>query len=120
MARISRKARPLRTSGAPVVLAIAVPAVESAGLLAQFERLDLAQLSWAATALLTWVSQVSAVLPSLWDVEPLPERSSVRPVNIYAVERSTQQSADPRICLLIMSPAAGYPLSHAEIWALNG
>lgn len=123
LARIAQKARQLVHYCAPVVLAITVPPRERrpgrwAG--QAMEELDLKRLAGAATVLLPLVRQVSAVLLSLWDIEPSAARSGVRLANVYAVERPARQTAYPRVRLLIVNPAAGYPLCGAEIETLKG
>jgi hypothetical protein len=60
------------------------------------------------------------VVLSLWDVEPSPARSGVRLANVAVVERSAQQSAYPRVRLLILNPAARHPLSPPVKDALKG
>lgn len=54
-----------------------------------------------------------------WDVRPLPARSGVRLANVQVVQRPPQQTAYPRARLLILNPAAGYPLSTPELKALR-
>lgn len=115
LARISQKARQLSDYCDPVVLAITVPYRDH-----RVEELDLKQLSGAITLLLPLVPQVSAVLLSLWDVEPAPSRSGVRLSNVHLVERSAQQRAYPRVRLLVENPSARFPLKVVEIDALKG
>lgn len=123
LARIAQKARQLVHYSAPVVLAITVPPRERrrgrwAG--QAMEEVDLKRLAGAVTVLLPLVRPVSAVLLSLWDIEPSAARSGVRLANVYAVERSARQTAYPRARLLIVNPAAGYPLCGAEIELMKG
>jgi len=123
VARVSQKARQLVNYCAPVLLAITVPHRDGQrdGLRNGVgEELDLKQLASAVTVMLPLVSQVSAVLLSLWEVRPLPARSGVRLANVQAVQRPPQQTAYPRVRLLILNPAAGYPLSPPGIKALRG
>lgn len=118
LARISQKARQLVHYCAPVVLAITVPRQD--WLPQRMEQaLDLKRLAGAITVLLPRVRHLSAVLLSLWDVEPLPSRSGVRLANVHVVERSQQQAASPRIRALVINPAAGYALSGPELQALK-
>ena len=122
VARVSQKARQL-VNYCAVLLAITVPHRDGQcdGLRNGVgEELDLKQLASAVTLMLPLVSQVSAVLLSLWDVRPLPARSGVRLANVQVVQRPPQQTAYPRVRLLILNPAAGYPLSPQEIKALRG
>ena len=123
VARVSQKARQLVNYCAPVLLAITVPHRDGQrdGLRNGVgEELDLKQLASAVTLMLPLVSQISAVLHSLWDVRPLPARSGVRHANVQVVQRPPQQTAYPRVRLLILNPAAGYPLSPPGIKALRG
>jgi hypothetical protein len=119
-ARISRKARQLALYCAPVVLAITVPRRDrrSDGL-AGIE-LDLKRLAGTVTVMLPLVRQVSAVLLSLWGIEPAPARSGVRLANVHMVERSARRRPSPRARLLILNPTAGYPLSASQAEALKG
>ncbi len=122
VARICQKARQLVDYCAPVLLAITVPHRDGQldGLRNDVgEELELKQLASAVTVMLPLVSQVSAVLLSLWDVRPLPTRSGVRLANVQVVQRPPQQTAYPRVRLLILNPAAGYPLSTPELKALR-
>jgi len=122
VARVSQKARQL-VNYCAVLLAITVPHRDGQcdGLRNGVgEELDLKQLASAVTLMLPLVSQVSAVLLSLWEVRPLPARSGVRLANVQVVQRPPQQTAYPRVRLLILNPAAGYPLSPPGIKALRG
>jgi hypothetical protein len=115
LARISQKARQLSHYSDPVVLAITVPYRDRRVL-----ELDLKELSGAITLLLPVLAQVSAVLLSLWDVEPAQNRSAVRLSNVHVVERSVQQRAYPRVRLLIENPAAMCEPRVPIIEALKG
>jgi hypothetical protein len=114
-ARISQKARQLVDAAASVLLAVTVPHRDD-----RAEALDLRYLSGSVTVMLPESPQVSAVVLSLWDVEPSPARSGVRLANVAVVERSAQQSAYPRVRLLILNPAARHPLSPPVKDALKG
>lgn len=129
IARISQKARQLVDYCEPVLLAITVPSKERlerrynrgrrpypSGI----EELDVMQLAGAVTAILPRVRQVSAVLLSLWDVKTARARSGIRLANVHLVQRSPQQTAYPRVRLLILNPSAGYPLKALEIALLKG
>ncbi len=115
LARISQKARQLADYCDPVVLAITVPHRDH-----RIEELDLKRLAGAITVLLPLIKQISAVLLSLWDVEPSKARSGVRLANVHVVARPAQQLAYPRVRLLVVNPAAGSPLRVPEIDALKG
>lgn len=123
VARVSQKARQLIDYCAPVLLAITVPHRndQHGGLRNSVgEELDLKQLASAITVTLPLVPQISAVHLSLWDVRPLPQGSGVRLANVQVVQRPPQQTAYPRVRLLILHPAAGHPLSMPELKALRG
>ena len=123
VARVSQKARQLGDYCAPVLLAITVPHRNDQhdGLGNRVgEELDLKQLASAITVMLPLVPQISAVHLSLWDVRPLPARSGVRLANVQVVQRPPQQTVCPRVRLLILNPAAGYPLGTPELKALRG
>ena len=124
LARISQKAKQLADYRAPVVLAMTMSDHDQPDHKAEArkprEEVDLRRLSGAVTVMLPLVPQVSAVLLSLWNVEPAPARSGVRLANVFVVERPRQQSAYPRVRLLILNPAARCPLKTTEIGPLKG
>jgi hypothetical protein len=124
LARISQKAKQLADYRAPVVLAMTMSDHDQPDHKAEArkprEEVDLRRLSGAVTVMLPLVPQVSAVLLSLWNVEPAPARSGVRLANVFIVERPRQQSAYPRVRLLILNPAARCPLKTTEIGPLKG
>ncbi len=115
LARISQKARQLTDYCDPVVLAVTVPHRDH-----RVEELDLKRLAGAITVLLPLIKHVSAVLLSLWDVEPAQARSGVRLSNVHVVERPPQQRAYPRVRLLAVNPGADNPLRFPEVEALKG
>ncbi len=119
LARISQKARQLVDYCAPVLLGITVPPQDRLSEWAE-KPCDLKQLAGTITLLLTRLRQVSAVLLSLWGVEPSPAQSGVRLANVHMVERSRHQAAYPRVRLLVLNPAAGAPLSDRQVEALKG
>lgn len=123
MARIAQKARQLADYCSPVLLAITVPRGDpwtEETRERQGKVLDLKRLAGAVTVLLPQLPQVSAVLLSLWQIEPAPAKSGVRLANVQVVERSARQSAYPRVRMLIANPAASSPLSHLHAEALTG
>lgn len=123
LARIAQKARQLAHYEGPVVLAASVPQRDPLEMprYQPLERdLDLKLLAGSVTLLLARLRHLSAVLLSLWDVEPLPARSGVRLANVHVVERSRQQAAYPRVRLLVLNPAAAFPLGGLEIEKLKG
>ncbi|MFQ5931176.1 MAG: hypothetical protein ACE5MM_02090 [Nitrospiraceae bacterium] len=119
LARISQKTRQLVDYCAPVLLGITVPPQDRLSEWTE-KPCDLKRLAGAITVLLTRLRQVSAVLLSLWGVEPSPAQSGVRLANVHVVERSTHQAAYPRVRLLVLNPAAGAPLSNQQVEALKG
>jgi hypothetical protein len=122
LARTSQKAKQLGDYCAPVVLAITVPEGDEDD---RFPRsangkLDLRRLAGSITMMLPVVRQLSAILISLWDVEPAVARSGVRLANVSVVERPRHQKTYPRVRLLILNHAAGFPLAEQQIKALKG
>lgn len=123
LARITQKARQLAHYREPVVLAATLPhcgAMQRRSNALFDDELDLKRLAGAVTLLLTRLRHLSAVLLSLWDVEPLPAKSGVRLANVHLMERSRHQPAYPRVRLLIMNPGAGWPLSGMVVERLKG
>jgi hypothetical protein len=118
IARIFQKARQLTDYCDPVILAITVPEIESEDVVSRGckrPEVDLRQLAGMVTASLPMMRQLSAVLLSLWNVEPAEMRAGIRLANVFLVERSEYQTAFPRVRLLVLNPAAGYPLRRVEI-----
>ncbi|MGH7255253.1 MAG: hypothetical protein ACREI3_05690 [Nitrospirales bacterium] len=113
VARIAKKARQLASYQAPVVLAITVPQADRDRARRPLE-VDLARLTTGVTLMLPGVRHISAVLLSLWDVEPTAARSGVRLANVTLVQRSAVQTASPRVRMLILNPAAQCPLRDPE------
>jgi hypothetical protein len=66
------------------------------------------------TALLTGISTLSAVIISIWDVDPLPSRAAVRLANVEVIERAKHQQTQPRVRMLILNPNASAPLSESH------
>ncbi len=121
-ARISQKAGQLAQYAAPVVLAAAVPHPdpgERGFRRGQGWSMDLKQAAAGLTLLLARLPGLSAVLVTLWDIEPLPARSTLRLANVHIVERSRQQAAYPRVRMLILNPAARHPLADVETAGLR-
>jgi hypothetical protein len=117
LARVAQKAKQLADYCAPVLLAVSVPRGGSElrrGRGHEAEEVDLKLLAGAVTLLLSKLPHLSAVLLSLWEVEPMVSRSGVRLANVLMVERSRQQSAYPRVRALIINPWAGFPVSELQ------
>jgi hypothetical protein len=112
-----QKARQLADYCDPVILAITVPEIESGDVVPRGKRpeVDLQQLGGMVTVSLPMIRQLSAVFLSLWNVEPAEARTGIRLANVFLVERPGHQTVFPRVRLLILNPAAGYPLCRDEI-----
>lgn len=117
LARIRQKAKQLADYCDPVVLGISIPRADLQGeRLSRPESiwLDLKALAGSVTILLTKVPTLSAVLISLWDVEPLPSKAGTRLANVEVAERPQHQKAHPRVRLLIQNPLALASLSELQ------
>ncbi|MDR4464088.1 MAG: hypothetical protein MRJ66_07465 [Nitrospira sp.] len=117
LARIRQKAKQLADYGDPVVLSISIPRADLQGDTPSRPEpiwLDLKLLAGLVTVLLTRVSTLSAVLISLWDVEPLPSRSAVKLANVELIERPKQQKTQPRVRMLVLNPSASASLSESH------
>jgi hypothetical protein len=117
LARIQQKARQLVHYCDPVVLSISIPRADLRG--ERYSRshpiwLDLKALAGFVTVLLTRVPTLSAVLISLWDVEPLPSRGALRLANVELIERAKHQPSQPRVRMLIQNPSASAPLLESH------
>jgi hypothetical protein len=116
LARIQQKAKQLADYCDPVVLHISIPRADlQSGKSGRPEAiwLDVKVLSGAVTVLLTSLRHLSAVLISLWDVEPLPSKAGTRLANVELVERPRSQRTHPRVRMLIQNPAAAASLTEA-------
>ena len=126
MARINQKAKQLQDYRAPVLLAINLPPDRRPGTLPKRfrrepeEEVDLKRMAGTISLGLTRCRHVTAVLLSLWDVEPAPDRSGLRLANVTMIERSSNQSAYPRIRLLVLNPTADFPFRDDCVEALKG
>lgn len=117
LARIRQKAKQLADYCDPVLLSISIPRADLQGDKASRPEpiwLDLKAFAGLVTVLLTKISTLSAVLISLWDVEPLPSRSAVKLANVELIERPKQQKTQPRVRMLIQNPSAVSPLSESH------
>lgn len=121
LARIRQKAKQLADYCDPVVLHVSIPRADLGGGHKRREEiwLDLKALSGAVTVSLTAVRHVSAVLLSLWDVHPLPSRSTTRLANVDVIERSRLQRIHPRVRMLIQNPAASASLWERQLDAIR-
>jgi hypothetical protein len=117
LARIQQKAKQLAHYRDPVVLNISIPRADlRSGKNSRPEEiwLDLKALAGAVTVLLTKLPHLSAVLISLWDVEPLPSKAGTRLANVEVVERTKHQRTHPRVRMLIQNPAASAALTERQ------
>lgn len=117
LARIRQKAKQLADYCDPVVLSISIPRADLQGDKPSRPEpiwLDLKALAGLVTVVLTKLSSLSAVLISLWDVEPLPSRSAVKLANVELIERAKHQKTQPRVRMLIQNPAATALLNELQ------
>jgi len=117
LARIRQKAKQLADYCDPVVLSISIPRADLQGdNTARPEEiwLDLKMLAGTVTVLLTKLRSLSAVMISLWDVEPLPSKAGTRLANVELIERPRHQKTQPRVRLLIKNPNALAPLIELQ------
>lgn len=117
LARIQQKAKQLADYCDPVILNISIPRADlQTGGNSRREEiwLDLKALAGAVTVLLTKLRHLSAVLISLWDVEPLPSKAATRLANVELVERPKSQRTHPRVRVLIQNPAAAASLTEPQ------
>ena len=117
LARIRQKAKQLADYCDPVVLSISIPRADLQGeknARSEAIWLDLKALAGVVTVLLTKVPTLSAVLISLWDVDPLPSRAAVKLANVELIERPKRQRSHPRVRMLIQNPNASAPLSESH------
>ena len=117
LARVQQKAKQLADYCDSVVLHISIPRADlQGGKCGRPEAiwLDVKALSGAVTVLLTRLRHLSAVLISLWDVEPLPSKAGTRLANAELAECPKSQRTHPRVRMLIQNPSAGAPLSERQ------
>jgi hypothetical protein len=115
LARIRQKAKQLADYCDPVILSISIPRADLLGRRQSRResiRMDLKALAGSVTVDLTKLPHLSAVLISLWDVEPLLSRAAVRLTNVESVERAKHQPTLPRVRMLVQNPQASAPLSE--------
>lgn len=117
LARIRQKAKQLADYCDPVILSISIPRADlRGGSLGRREqiRVDLKALVGSVTVDLMKLPHLSAVLLSLWDVEPLPSRGTLRLANVELIERAKHQRTQPRVRMLIQNPSSSAPLSDSQ------
>lgn len=116
LARIKQKAKQLSDYCDPVILSISIPRADLLGCRQgrhEQIRIDLKTLAGSITVDLTKLRHLSAVLISLWDVEPLPSRAALRLANVKIIERTKHQRTQPRVRMLIQNPSASASLSES-------
>ncbi len=117
LARIKQKAKQLSDYCDPVILSISIPRADLLGCRQgrhEKIRVDVKTLAGSITVDLTKLRHLSAVLISLWDVEPLPSRAALRLANVEIIERTKHQRTKPRVRMLIQNPSASSPLSESH------
>jgi len=120
IARITEKARQLHYYCAPVILAITVPGQEKVvGSKSPKWVVDLRRLSGVLALTFPQVTQLSGVLLTFWDIQPLESKSNVRLNTINLVERASVGVLLPRVRLFASNPTARYPLPNAARLAVN-
>ncbi len=120
IARITEKARQLHYYCAPVILAITVPGQEKVvGSKSPKWVVDLKRLSGVLALTFPQVTQLSGVLLTFWDIQPLESKSNVRLNTINLVERASVGVLLPRVRLFASNPTARYPLPDAARLAVN-
>ncbi|SLM46259.1 protein of unknown function [Nitrospira japonica] len=117
LARVRQKAKQLADYVDPVVLSLSIPRAELQGagwIRRRNVSLDLRAMAGSTTMLLTGLRHLSAVLITLWDVEPLPVSAATRLANVDVHERNGRQAGHPRVRLLIRNPSAATPLTERQ------
>jgi hypothetical protein len=117
LARIQQKARQLVDYCDPVILSISIPRADLQGEKTSRPQdiwLDLKMLAGSVTLLLTRLRSLSAVMITLWDVDPLPSKAGTRLANVDVIERPKRKRGYPRVRLLIKNPAASAQLSEHQ------
>jgi hypothetical protein len=123
LARIQQKARQLVDYCDPVILSLSIPRADLQGekrSRPQYIWLDLKMLAGSVTVLLTRLRSLSAVMVSLWDVEPMPSKAGTRLANVDVIERPKQKRGYPRVRLLIKNPVANAPVSERQQEGFSG
>ena len=122
LARIQQKAKQLADYCDPVILSISIPRADLRGGKAgrpDLIRLDLKALAGSVTILLMRLRSLSAVMISLWDIEPLPSKAGTRLANVDLVERPRKRAVEPRVRMLIQNPGAGLVLGELQAEAFR-
>jgi hypothetical protein len=117
LARIQQKARQLVDYCESVVLSISIPRADLQGEKASRPQdiwLDLKSLAGSVTVLLTGLRSLSAVMITLWDVDPMPSKAGTRLANVDVIERSKRKRGYPRVRMFIRNPAASAQLSEHQ------
>ena len=119
-ARITEKAKQLSRYCAPVILAVTIPDKRQ-WMDRKFpeEKLDLQRLAGSLVTVLPQVPQLSAVLLTLWSVQPQEARSNIRLANVHYVTRSSSDPSLPKVRLLAINSFATYRLNGEHIHMLQ-
>ena len=119
VARIAEKARQLSSYCAPVLLAITVKNAEPVqGRSKNHDQVDLKRLVGVLVSTFPQVPQVSGVLLTLWDIQPVESTANIRLTNFHIMERPEQGNGTPRVRMLGWNPVANYPMESAIIQVL--
>jgi len=124
LARINEKANQLADYCAPVVLAISMVHQEQKPLPngkhnGRKMALDLQQLGGMTTHALGKVPHVSAVLLTLWNIQPAESRSNIRLSNVSVGEWVSVPKGFSQVRCLAVNPAASYPIEPQACLALK-
>ena len=118
-ARIVQKAKQLQRYTDPVLLAVTLPRPLWARR-SDRESVDLSRLVGAVTVMLPKVPHVSAVLISLWHVDPQPLKACLRFDHVTVMERSKLERDQPRVRALLFNPWAGSQFREEPQTVLKG
>ena len=124
LARINEKANQLADYCAPVVLAITIVHQEQS-LLTNGNRngrkmvLDLQQLGGVTTQALVNAPHLSAVMLTLWNIQPAESRSNIRLSNVSVGEWVSDPNGISQVRSFAVNPMASYPIETEAYLALQ-
>lgn len=115
LARISEKAHQLADYCAPVLLALTIVHQEQNLLTtgkshARRMVLDLQQMGGVITNGLAYVPQLSAVLLTLWNIQPAESKANIRLSNVHLGEWVSGKKGSSQTQLLTVNPTAHYSM----------
>ncbi|MEC4672969.1 MAG: hypothetical protein VST68_02150 [Nitrospirota bacterium] len=124
LARISEKANQLADYCAPVLLAVTiVPQEQNLGTKGKHNgrrmALDLQQMGGVITQALASAPPVSAVLLTLWNIQPAESRANIRLSNVHLGEWISGNKGSSEIRLLAQNPAASHSIEPEVQLALR-